>query len=293
MDLKTTTIGVIIGRFQLHKLHEAHLSLIEYVLSRHEKVIIFLGTSDAIGTRKNPLDFITRKSMLDEKFGTRISIILPLKDRFDDTVWSQNLDEKIKDVFPSDSVTLYGSRDSFIPYYSGKFTCLELNPDSYVNATDIRELVSKKIIASEEFRAGIIYGIYGTYPTMYSTIDVAIIKDDMVLLGQKPGEKQWRFPGGFVDVSDQSEEITVRRETMEETCLEIGDIDFVCSQKINDWRYKGLTDRGVMTHFYKAKYIFGAPQPNDDLCALKWFPINKDTLNHVLLGHQYLFEKLL
>ena len=57
MEEKQTDIGVIIGRFQVHELHLAHMALIETVLQNHTKVILFLGTSTAIATRKNPLDF--------------------------------------------------------------------------------------------------------------------------------------------------------------------------------------------------------------------------------------------
>lgn len=292
MDTKTTTVGVIIGRFQLHRLHSEHIKLIEFVLDRHSKVILFLGVSDAIGTRKNPLDFMTRKLMLEETFGSKL-VILPLKDRHNDVLWSSGLDASIRDVFPSDSVTLYGSKDSFIPYYHGRFTTQELQPDSYVNATDIREACSKEVLSSEQFRAGAIYNVYSSYPTMYSTVDAAIVKEGEVLLGQKPGETQWRFLGGFVDVSDSSDEHAVRREVHEESGLEVGDVKFICSQKINDWRYKGMSDRGIMTHFYECKYVFGGPQPSDDICALKWFPISQETLSEVLPGHQGLFKALL
>ena len=43
MTEKKTEIGVIIGRFQIHTLHDAHVELIQHVLSLHSKVIIFLG----------------------------------------------------------------------------------------------------------------------------------------------------------------------------------------------------------------------------------------------------------
>lgn len=294
MDIKKSTIGVIIGRFQLHELHEAHRAMIEYVIQRHEKVLLFLGITDAIGTRKDPLDFLTRKLMIESIYGSDL-VIMPLKDQISNELWSEKLDEKIREVFPLGSVLLYGSRDSFIPFYSGKFECIELEPEKYVNATDIRKMCSERVISSPDFRAGVIYGIYNMYPTMYSTIDAAIInyETNEVLLGQKIGETKWRFVGGFVDVADESEEHAVRREVMEETGLEVGDIKFICSQKINDWRYKGMKDKGVMTHFYACKYIFGGPQPSDDICALKWFQLNSVFVDQIIDGHKSLFLKLL
>ena len=40
-------VGVLVGRFQVHKLHQAHLDLIRYVIERHDRVLIFLGTSSS------------------------------------------------------------------------------------------------------------------------------------------------------------------------------------------------------------------------------------------------------
>ena len=69
MDIKTTQHGVIIGRFQTPELHSEHIKLIQYVLDRHEKVILFLGVSPTLANKKHPMDFITRKYMIEEQFG--------------------------------------------------------------------------------------------------------------------------------------------------------------------------------------------------------------------------------
>ena len=83
MDIKTTDVGVIIGRFQTPNLHTEHIKLIEFVMSKHDKVIIFLGVSPTLGNKKHPMDFLTRKLMLEEEFklDQRIAAILPLKDQ--------------------------------------------------------------------------------------------------------------------------------------------------------------------------------------------------------------------
>ena len=204
------------------------------------------------------------------------------------------MDEKVRDVFNMESVTLYGSKDSFIPYYEGKFKTCELEPDNYVSATDIRESVSKKVISSPEFRSGVIYSVYNQFPTVYSTVDVAIFNDKgEILLGQKPNETEYRFVGGFVDPTDESDEAAAKREGMEETGLELGNFEFVGSMKIEDWRYRGMKDRCIMTRFYKCKVVFGAPQPNDDIAVLKWFKF-EESLENILVGeHKKLFKKLL
>lgn len=292
MDIKTTQHGVIIGRFQTPELHSEHIKLIQYVLDRHEKVILFLGISPTLANKKHPMDFITRKYMIEEQFGISKLIIMPLSDNKSDEIWSKQLDSKIKEVFPLGSVTIYGSRDSFIPYYKGVNKTLELQPDVFVSATDIRELASKKVISSPEFRAGIIYSVYNQFPVVYSTVDIAIIKDDEILLGQKLGENEWRFIGGFVDNTDESDEAAAKREALEETGLEVADLEYICSMPVNDWRYRRIKDRSIMTRFFKAKYIFGCPTPQDDINALKWFKLTPELENILIEEHKKLFKKI-
>jgi len=164
-----------------------------------------------------------------------------------------------------------------------------------VSATDVRNDISNEIRASKEFRAGVIYGVYNTFPTVYATIDVAILNqyDEMVLLGRKKDETKFRFIGGFVDVEDESLIYTVKREGREETGLELDDIEYITSMKINDWRYAKEPERGIMTHFHTAKYIFGSPQPNDDIVELKWFQLKDFDLDEIVTGHQELMKILL
>ncbi len=61
-------VGVIVGRFQVPDLHQAHRDLIEKVISQHQKTIIFLGLSPCKSTRNNPLDFEARKNMILDSY---------------------------------------------------------------------------------------------------------------------------------------------------------------------------------------------------------------------------------
>jgi nicotinamide mononucleotide adenylyltransferase len=61
-------VGVIIGRFQTNRLHEGHINLISHVLSNHKKAILILGVSRVQNTKKNPLDFASRKAMIQKLF---------------------------------------------------------------------------------------------------------------------------------------------------------------------------------------------------------------------------------
>jgi len=293
---KTYDIGVIIGRFQIHELHVAHKKLIEHVLENHQKVILFLGVSPAINTRKNPLDFVSRKAMIEEMYGHRITTILPINDKRNDAHWAKEVDGKIREIFPLGSVVLYGSKDSFIPHYEpyGKFDTCELEPETMISATEVREKVKNEVLRSKEFRAGMIYAANSTFPFNYVTIDVAILDGNgNVLLGKKPLEKEFRFVGGFTDITDTCFEHTVKREAMEETGLEIGDIQYLSSHRVQDWRYTKEEDRSIITTFFKAKKIFGNEKADDDISELCWFDIKTFKYKENMVGeHQALFESL-
>ena len=109
------------------------------------------------------------------------------------------------------------------------------------------------------------------YPTVYSTVDIAIFNDDGdLLLGRKPHEEKFRFVGGFVDIKDDSFEIAAKREALEETHLLVDDLKYVRSMRVDDWRYEKITDRGIMTHFYKAKRTHGHAKAGDDIAEVVW-----------------------
>lgn len=287
-------IGVIIGRFQIHELHSEHRKLVDLVLANHSKVLLFLGSSPTLSTRRNPLDFITRKVMFEETYGNRISMIMPLYDKKSDAVWSKQVDSKIRESFPNGSVVLYGSKDSFIPHYQGQFPVIDLKPEVMVDASDIRKDVSKRVVRSKQFRAGVIYSCFNQYNIVHPVIDVAIVNDDetKVLLGRKPDEVQFRFIGGFADVTDENLEQTVRREAMEETGLEVDGIQYICSAKVRDWRYKNDPDRSIMTSFFKAKRVSGHEKGDDDIAEVKWYTVADLKTEDVVEEHVKLLEAL-
>jgi len=70
--------GIIIGRFQVNDLHDGHMELFRQVRARHSGVIVFVGVHPAGLTKDNPLDFPTRKAMIQAKFPE--FTVLPLMD---------------------------------------------------------------------------------------------------------------------------------------------------------------------------------------------------------------------
>jgi len=268
--------------------------MIETVLERHDKIILFLGVSPTLSTQRNPLDFHSRKVMFEEVYGNRISVILPLIDKKSDYVWSKQVDTKIREVMSIGSVVLYGSRDSFIPHYHGQHDVIELIPQSMVSATEIRKSVSKKVERTKEFRAGVIYACYNSFSIVHPVIDVAILNEDesQVLLGRKHDETQFRFIGGFTDVSDENYEQTVRREAEEETGLEVDGIQYITSIKVNDWRYRSDSNRSIMTSFFKAKKVSGNEKGGDDIFEVRWFDIKTLRTDELVSEHDNLLIKL-
>ncbi len=269
------TTGVIIARFQTPYLHEGHRNLLEQVSAKHSKLIVLLGVSPIKGSRKNPYDYYTREKMIKKDFPG--AIVLPVSDHPSDAMWSESLDNLLKSVFPNEHFCLYGSRDSFIPYYTGKLPTVELPEHGDHNATELRKQYADKVFDSKDFRAGILYAYYNQYTKVYPTVDVAVFRNDRteILLGKKSNNNKWRLIGGFADPEDDSFEQAAKRELAEECgIMEVGEMTYETSARINDWRYRNEADK-IITSLYSCDHIFGTPTAQDDIADLRWFKLSE------------------
>lgn len=289
-------VGIIVGRFQVHELHEAHRDLIESVAKCHDRVIVFLGLSELRNTKRNPLDFSARKQLLEKEY-PRIEVHY-INDQPSNEVWSRNLDAQIKKwLTPGQTALLYGSRDSFIKCYHGKHETCELEPDVYISGTQLRKMISAKTMASKEFRAGVIWASNNRYDISYTTVDVAVLDEGekRLLLGKKFQDGGlYRFIGGFSDVNSPNLESDARREVAEEAGIEITDPKYVCSLQPGDWRYRSETDK-IKTTLWVAKHMYGSPQAADDLDGLKWFDLSlgaEAIKKEVIKAHHGLVDEL-
>ena len=283
MEANKFQIGVVVARFQVHELHEGHHYVIKQVVDNHKKTIIFLGVPQFIGTKKNPLDFDTRKKMVQEHYPQVVIVALP--DQRDNQKWAKELDKRIREVYPHGDVLLYGSRDSFIPYYvnnSGKFQTKELEPLGTFAGTDVRKLISEEVKNSIDFRSGVIYHAYNLYPRTIPNVDLAPLNEDKtkVLLAKKYDEDKFRFIGGFIHTTDKHIKHSARRIIGKECGINcsIDGFEYINSLQINDWRFKSEEDK-IMTTFMSCKYCFGPIVPSDDIKELSWIDIsdiNKD-----------------
>jgi bifunctional NMN adenylyltransferase/nudix hydrolase len=288
-------VGVIVGRFQVHELHDGHKELIDHVCSQHNKVIIFLGLSHVNMSMNNPLDFESRRQMIQAEYPD--INILYIKDMPSDEAWSRKLDGMIADVVvPGQSVVLYGARDSFIDRYHGRFPRRELVSDSetYYSGTEVRRTIARSSArSSADFRAGVIFASANRHPIAYCTVDVAVLDGVLdgqssypyrrILLVRKHNERLFRFPGGFSEPTTPSLEADARREAYEETGVDITDPEYVGSLVVDDWRYRNERDK-IKTTLWKAYYRSGRPAPQDtaEIAEVRWFNLEdlKDTDIH-------------
>ena len=280
VNVKDYEVGVIIARMQVPKLHPVHIELIETVLENHKKVIIFLGVPVVEQTHRNPLDFASREKMIQARFPE--VTILPMRDQRDNNVWSYILDDKISEPYGKRSALLYGSRDSFIPFYRGRHKTVELiGNDDEISGTEIRDRVAKEIINSEDFRKGVIYANYGRFPVIMPCADIVVYDPatDSILLGRKPKEKLFRFIGGHVEVTDDSYEAAALKELSEEAegisvCEGASELKYICSGRINDWRHSKEKSEIFSTLFIATK-MSGRATAADDIEEVKWFKVEE------------------
>lgn len=295
------SVGVIVGRFQVPELHDGHLELFRAVRGHHSRVVVFVGLSPTRNaSKRHPLDFETRRRMIQAKFPD--FCVLPLLDKRTDEEWSLDLDKEISKLLDFGDVRLYGSRDSFIPHYKGHRPVQELLLTEKCSGTEIRDSITNTVKESYDFRAGVIHTLQNRRPIAYTAVDIAILYRGVmpgfdglnifVLLGKKPGFDKWRFPGGYVDPQDSTFEQAARREAYEETNLDIPDLKYVASSRILDWRYSKEADQ-IFSVLYKGTSMTLGGTAGDDINTIRWFLLDHSLKQIMVPEHQFFYEQLL
>lgn len=300
-DDKEFNVGIIVGRFQVDELTDGHKQLFDGVQASHQRVIVFLGLSPCKCTVNNPLDFEARKLLINELY-PKFEVYY-IKDIGSDIVWSDTLDAMIKEhlytekmvgiAAHTETACLYGSRDSFLQYYSGSFPCRELEQEVFVSGSERRKQLATNVNKSKDFRHGVIWATMNQWPACLPTVDMAIFNDDgtRILLGRKKHESEYRFIGGFGE-PNETYELTATRETLEEANITVQKMDYVKSFVINDWRYKSEVNK-ITTSLFEITKWTGNPAPGDDIHELRWFPFNTHLLGSVVLEHREMLDYLL
>lgn len=279
--MRKNGIGVVIGRFQTDGLHGGHMAVLNAAYE-HENMIILVGVCASLGTRNDPLDFPSRKIMLQQVF--RNATILPLPNQPTNEGWSKLIDSSISQCFPLSDATLYFGRDSAIESYTGKFDKAGVNEVPDLSAEDVRAHVSGHVGSTHDWRQGVIYSVHNQYPIVLPVVDVCVTRPGQseardkhsdyanieVLVGKRNNEGgKHRFPGGHVGIDDDSYEHAARREVHEETNgCETSDYRVLGSLSVKS-KYNAA-DRSMMSTVFRCTYMFGAAKGTDDLDGLEW-----------------------
>ena len=128
------------------------------------------------------------------------------------------------------------------------------------------------------------------YPTAYQAVDIAVIKGDKILLGQKKKDGElWRFIGGFSDVDSPSLEEDAIREVIEEASITVVNPRYLGSCLVDDDRYKN-SRHCIKTAIFIANYFSGIPVAGDDIDAVKWFDIKKLKREEIIEDHRNVLD---
>jgi len=283
------SLGVLVMRVQVDDLHEGHYDVIKEVIDLHDNTLIVIGLSPCKCTVNNPLDWDTRRRMILQHFPQ--VMVAYIEDVYSDQIWSNKLDTIISHKSNgSKSITLYGSRDSFIPHYHGRYETETLNQRVHISGTEIRKQLAVRSRDTKDFRAGAIWFALNQYPTAIPTVDIAVIDGEEILLARKPGEDKYRLVGGFVQPGESYEESAVR-ELKEETGITAGKLTPMKSFFVDDWRYKSETNK-ITTFLYVATDWSGRIAPDDDIEECKWFTLDEFLVDEVVDNHTEMIEYL-
>lgn len=294
---KNNSWGVLVMRLQVADLTPAHKHIIDHVDAQHENVVIFLGTTETLCTRINPLDYETRKIMVQQHYPH--VTVMPIADiKSDDNVWNERLNSLIAQLAGNTEAVLYGGRDSFLSVYSGPYSTRELPEIPDISGTSHRETIAQSPITTADGRAGIIYASYNKWACGWPTVDIAVLNTERtrILLGKKDGESLWRFIGGFFDPSkDNSHEAAARRELQEEVPSIVLHPDthpeYIGSAVIDDWRYHNTGDVVVTTLFAFTTESETAVA-GDDIRTVEWLDYTTLTEDDIMPLHRHLFRML-
>ena len=166
-------LGVIIGRFQVHKLTEGHLYLLFTAKAECDRVLVLLGSANQPRSIRNPLTASERMRLFSD-LGVSLGWV---EDRpADDRAWSKHVDSVISSYIDGlrqnanyrktkVEVRLYHGRDSFAKHYMGEWrdSLKYIDPlRKLISGTDTRKRLLDGLRNSEDYRAGIIVGVLTT-----------------------------------------------------------------------------------------------------------------------------------
>lgn len=151
--------GVFILRGQ--PVHNAHVAIINQILSENDHAVILIGSASVPSTFKNPFTWQIRASMIMEalNYPDNISIV-PINDYlYDDIKWATHVQQAVTDAYNVSGIkyTLYGHVKDDTEFYLNLFGSWEkkfLPAVEPLNATQIRNMYF-----SESYNHNMIAGV--------------------------------------------------------------------------------------------------------------------------------------
>lgn len=262
-------VGVIVGRFQVANLTEGHKEIFEHVLSkRHNQNLVVLGVAPFSATRNNPLDFDSRRRMIEDTYPGKFTVLY-IKDCCSDAEWSAALDRLVGDIAGRRPVTLYGSRDSFTKHYSGRYSCEAYQQRLYCSGSQEREEFGKVVSSSPEWRAGCVYATQNREPVVHAAVTAVVLDDtNRVYLARRRGEKGLSLFHGLVSTQDECYVDAAKRVVSEAMGLEVSHLATFCASWLNDWRFNAEEDQVLSTALILRK-VFGAVRVPPDCLSIE------------------------
>lgn len=267
MTKDNATVGVVVMRVQVPRLHEGHRQLLDYVQSKHTHVLVVLGSSGGFPTNINPLSYEVRKGMLFTEYPN--VYVSEIKDHpISPAYWSQELDALIASEFPGRTPILYGSRDSFLDLYTGTHKTQYVASENRISGTDIRN--SLKLPNSEDARTALIFNEMRRPPRVYATVDLGIKRGEQGLfIAKRIHQGMVSFMGGFIDPNESAEQAVLREKHEEIPTVTVTEPKYQFSLPIDDPRYRKSRD-SILTSFFTATYLSGEASPGDDADMVLW-----------------------
>lgn len=164
-------VYVYIGRFQL--LHKGHEEVLKHALTKCDRLIIQVGSSEIARDPKNPFTFEERKSVLEEitqrlakdewSKGHNVAInIVPLHDYvYDNNKWLKEVQENVLNITTSTDITITGCKKKgdksteYLNYFpqwkSDHIYEVQSNAGATISSTELREAFFVSNTAPQEF----------------------------------------------------------------------------------------------------------------------------------------------
>lgn len=314
--LKKYDYVVYIGRFQ--PFHEGHMDMLTQALELGSKVIVLVGSALKARQAKNPWTAAERcgmiKGSLHAEDYSRVYVLPVIDNPYDNESWVSDIISTVDAVTDEvGTIALIGHTKDDSSYYLSMFPgwdYVEIPKSLDIDGTDLRSIYFGSDVASipctglspytesflRDFASAGDYArlaseyhyirdykalwSHSPFPSILVTVDIAVIKDDKLLLitrGGQPGRGLLAMPGGYID-SKELLIVSAMRELQEETGLDYTLEQFkdllVCD-KVFDHPDRSQLGRCITTlYVLNLDGVDVNPVAGDDAAAVQWLSLS-------------------